>query len=464
MAGIKSKKVDFFFNPSSIAVVGASPVPGKLSNVIMESLERSGFAGDIYPVNPNHGEVRGRRCYPSIRSIGVCVDVAVFSVPAPVTLPLLKEAGGSLRGAIIVSGGFSEIGNGGKELEEKLRQEALSSGIRVIGPNCMGLYDTVSRVDTLFIPQERVRRPKKGRIAMLSQSGSIALTAMDEFYSLGIGISRVVSYGNRMDVNEADCLDFLADDEQTDVIFLYIESIEDGRRFVESASRVSKKKTLMAWKVGKQKAGMEAARSHTGAIAGRYEVYRAAFKKAGIIEVSGYEEFLDACKAVSVFPRVRGNRVMIITDGGGVGVSIADECAFAGLDVAPLPREKKEALKTIFPPYFTVSNPLDLTGSATDEWFKEALLRTMEGDFYDIAIVAALWGPPKLTDRLAELLSSVAKSLKKPVIICSTGGEYAKAKKPLFENAGLPVFLTPESAVRAACALAERKDWKYGGR
>ncbi|MBI5559659.1 MAG: CoA-binding protein, partial [Deltaproteobacteria bacterium] len=359
MAGNGKRKIDFFFNPKSIAVIGASPIPGKLSHIIMESLENSGFKGALYPVNPRYKEVMGLKCHPDIRSIGADVDIAVFAVPAPMVRELFKEAGGRIKGAIVVGGGFSETGSEGREIEKKLKEAAGEEGIRVIGPNCMGIYDTVSDVDTLFISKDRIRRPERGRISILSQSGSFALTAMDEFSGLGIGVSRVVSYGNKIDVDEADCLDFLSDDDSTDVIILYIEGIEDGRRFVESAARTSGKKTVMAWKVGKGGAAISAAQSHTGAMAGRYEIYRAAFKKAGIIEISGYEEFMDACRVLTRLDWAKGNRVVIITDGGGLGVSIADACAAAGLDVAPLPDYKKEALRPSFPPYFVVRNPLD---------------------------------------------------------------------------------------------------------
>ncbi len=448
--------LDPFFNPRSIAVVGASAVPGKLSRIIMESLDRSGFAGEVYPVNPKYSEVMGRRCYPDIGSIGECVDLAVFAVPASAAVRLMKEASGRVRGAIVISGGFSETGREGRAAEEELKRAAKEGGVRVIGPNCMGIYDTVSSVDTLFVPEDRVRRPPKGSIAVLSQSGSFALTAMDELAAESIGVSRVVSYGNKIDVSEADCLEFLADDDATRAVVLYIEGINDGRRFVEAAKRCSEKKTLMALKVGRHGAGKRAASSHTGAIAGRYELYRAAFKKASIIELSGYEDIIDGCRALAANDPVDGRRVMIVTDGGGMGVGIADACSEVGLVVVPLPEEKKEVLRPVFPGYFTVNNPLDLTGSVTDEWFEKALSVALDGDDYDLAIVAALWGPPHLTDRLPELLAGAARSSGKPVIVCSPGGEYTRKRRALFEDVGLAVFSTPESAVRAASILLAR--------
>lgn len=449
----KKQNLEAFFNPSSIALVGASPSNAKISGIILESL-RSSFKGNIYPVNPRYTEVMGLKCYPSVEAIGTPVDIAIYALSAESTPSALFDSGGAVKGAIVVSGGFGETGEAGEVIEKALKDAASKTGTRVIGPNCMGIYDTVSGVDTFFIPRERVKRPGKGSLSIISQSGSFGVTAMDELASEGIGIARVVSYGNKSDVDEADCLDFLADDAATKAVAVYIESIEDGRRFVEAASRCAAKKPVMAVKVGKGGAGMRAARSHTGAIAGRYEIYRAAFKKAGIIELNGYEDFLVACKAYGLNARAKGSRVMIITDGGGMGVNIADACFEAGLEVPPLPSSVEEELRETFPPYFGIGNPLDLTGSATDESFALALSKTMSGDSYDMVIVAALWGPPALTDNLPGMLAQKPGFTEKPIIACTPGGEYSRNRIRLFHEAGLPAFSTPEAAVRAAAVLA----------
>jgi len=471
--GIKEgNPLAFFFNPKSVAIVGASSAPGKLSGIILESLKISGFAGSVYPVNPKYKTVAGFKCYKSLADIKKEVDVAVFALPAGAVPDALTEAAGRVKGAIVIGGGFGEAGMDGAALEGRLKDIAKKGGIRVIGPNCMGIYDTASKLDTFFIPNGRIKRPLPGGISIVSQSGSFAVTAMDELAAEKIGVARVISYGNRADVNEADCLEFLADDEHTKAVVLYIESVEDGRRFVEAASRCASKKPVMALKAGRDTAGSRAAASHTGAIAGRYEIYRAAFKKAGVIELSGYEEFICACRvfggitpfgglsplrggmaARDITPPA-GNRVMIITDGGGMGVGIADECLAAGLNPAPLSAEIVDMLKGSFPPYFTISNPMDLTGSATNASYAEALAKTMNGDEFDMVIVAALWGPPGLTDGLVKMLSEKAREINKPVIVCSPGGEFARKKSGLFRKAGLPVFSTPESAVRAAALLS----------
>ncbi|MBI5492697.1 MAG: acetate--CoA ligase family protein [Deltaproteobacteria bacterium] len=445
-----------FFDPRSVAVVGASDKPGKISNIIVRSL-KAAFPGPIYPVNPKYTSVEGLKCYPSVQDIDGKVDLAIYALPAGATPDAIRSSSGKVGGAILVSGGFAEAGESGRALEKELKETARHEGIRIIGPNCMGIYDNVSRLDTFFISTERIRRPAPGGVSIISQSGSFAITAMDELASEGVGVARVISYGNRMDVNESDCLEFLADDPATTAVALYIESVEDGRRFVEAAKRCSSKKPVMAVKVGKYGAGARAALSHTGAMAGRLEVYRAAFKKAGVVELAGYEDFLAGCKVFGKDLRPEGNRVMIITDGGGMGVEIADACLAMGLEVPPLTEDVKEAIAPLFPQYFAIGNPIDLTGSATDDMFAQALEKAMSSDGFDIAIVAALWGPPALTDDLPELLSEKAVFTGKPVIICSPGGEYTRQRLGLFRKFGFPVFTTPEGAVRGAAALARNR-------
>lgn len=445
--------IGFFFNPKSIAVIGASPTPGKISNVIIESLKRAGFTGGTYPVNPKYKTVGDIKCYGSISEIGKEIDLAVIALPASLVPDALRGAGGMVKGAIIVSGGFKESGKVGISLEEQVRGIVENDGIRVMGPNCMGIYDTISKVDTFFIPADRIGRPKRGGISLLSQSGSFAGTMMDEMAYEGIGVARVISYGNRVDVGEAECLDFLAEDIDTRMVALYVESVDDGRLFVDAAARCAKKKPIVAVKVGKRGSGEAAARSHTGAMTGRYEIYRAAFRKAGIIEVGGYEELKEACKALSIYDPAPGRRVLIISDGGGIGVNLADSCEEQGLEVAGLGRELQNSLSSFLPSFCSVQNPIDLTGSVVDDWYVTALREGLSDD-YDMAILALMWGPPQLSERLIDRICYAIKELKKPVIICTPGGEFAKGMNRILGERGVPVFTTPESAARAAAVLA----------
>ena len=446
------KDISFFFSPTSIAVVGASPTPGKPSHVILESLKRIGYQGAIYPVNPKYSHIEGYKCYHSLNEIQDDIDVAIFALPAPTVIEILERTD-NVKGAIIVSAGFKEIGYAGTKREEELKEIGARKRIRIIGPNCMGIYDTVSRIDTFFTPKGRVKRPKRGVLSILTQSGSFAELIMDEMASEGIGVARIVSYGNRVDVGETDCLNFLTDDEATKVVAIYMESVDDGRRFVEVASRCTKKKPVVVVKVGKREAGIHAARSHTGAISGRYEIYRAAFKKAGVVEVNGYEGLKDACKVLNTYDLVEGNRVLIVTDGGGVGVSMADACEDLGLEVSELSEETRKRLSAKLLGFSATGNPVDLTGSVTDEDYVTALKEGLRDEF-DVVIITVLWGAPEITEELADKLTGVRDSHNKPLLICTPCSEFTRRMAQCFEDNGMPVFFTPESAARAAAVLA----------
>jgi len=417
--------IDFFFKPESIALIGASPNPGKLSHTILKSLRKMNFEGKIYPVNPGYREIEGLKCYSTPGEIGDRIDIAIFAVPAKAVLEILKGNVENIKGAIIVSSGFREMGPDGKKTEDDLRALLKEKGIRAMGPNCLGIYDTVSNTDTFFIEREKIGRPVKGGVSVLTQSGSFAAMIMDELAYEGAGVARVVSYGNKVDVDESDCLEFLARDEATKAVALYIESVTDGRRFLETASRCVKKKPVVALKVGKREPGARAASSHTGAISGMYEAYEAAFRKTGIIEVASYEELKDACKVLNRYSPVQGKRVLIITDGGGVGISIADACEEAGLRVPELSEIAVKILKEKLPAFASVRNPVDLTGSVRDEHYVAAMQET-PAEEYDLAIVSLLWGPPLLTEGVAEKIRSFADSCGKPIIISSPGGKFSR--------------------------------------
>ena len=450
------ERIDFFFKPESIALIGASPNPEKLSYTILENLLKMGFSGRIYPVNPGYREIKGLKCYSAPGDIDDKIDIAVFAVPASSVLEILNGPVENIRGAIIVSSGFREMGSEGKKMEVLLGDLLKEKGIRAMGPNCLGIYDTISNVDTFFIGRDKIERPSRGGVSVLTQSGSFAAMIMDEMANEGAGVARVVSYGNKVDVDESDCLEFLAGDETTKAIALYIESVGNGRKFLEVASRCVKKKPVIALKVGKREPGARAASSHTGAVSGMYEAYEAAFRKAGIIEVASYEELKDACKVLNRYPLVNGKKVLIITDGGGIGISIADACEEAGLEVPELSREAVIRLKAKLPAFASVKNPIDLTGSVRDEHYFAALQKAF-GKAYDLAIVSLLWGPPLLTRGVAQRIRAFADSCGKPILICSPGGKFSREAASSFTEVGIPIFFTPESAVRAAAVLCGGK-------
>lgn len=450
------EQIDFFFKPDSIALIGASPNPEKLSYTILESLLKMGFQGKIYPVNPGYREIRGLECYPDPGEIKDRIDIAIFAVPASNVLEILNGPVENIKGAIIVSSGFRETGPEGKEMETRLKEILDEKGIRAMGPNCLGIYDTVSNLDTFFIKSDKVERPARGGVSVLTQSGSFAAMIMDELANEGAGVARVVSYGNKVDVDESDCLEFLAGDDATKAVALYIESVGNGRRFLTAASRCVQKKPVVALKVGKREPGARAASSHTGAVSGRYEAYEAAFRKAGVIEVESYEELKDACKVLNRYSLTEGRRVLIITDGGGIGISIADACEEAGLSVPEISLEAVTKLKEKLPAFASVKNPVDLTGSVRDEHYIDALQEAF-GEGYDLAIISLLWGPPLLTSDVAEKIRDFADNCGKPVLVCSPGGKFSREIASAFTATGMPVFFTPDSAVRAAAVLCGGK-------
>ncbi len=446
-----------FFEPKSVAVIGASEKPGKLSGIIIQNLLGACYRGNLYPVNPSYKEVFGIKCFPSVNDIQTNIDLAVIAIPAPNVPAVLKECGDKKIGSvIIISSGFRETGEEGEGLEKRIKDISNELGIRIVGPNCMGVYSPASCLDTFFIPSERMGRPGPGPVSILSQSGSFAVTFLDILAYEDMGVSKVVNYGNRIDIGESELLRYLADDENTKVVAMYIESVGDGKEFVESASYCSREKAVVAFKAGKRESGASAARSHTGAMAGRYEIYKAAFRKAGVVEAETYGELLDACKILSLQKPSRGKRALVVTDGGGIGVAIADLCGEYGLDIPDLHYGIKERLSKKLPSYYSLGNPVDLTGSATDDEYGIVLREALSGDHYDLAIVTALWGPPALTDRLIDIIAEAEDVTGKPLLICSIGGRFTMSRKGLFEKKGLPVFPSPERAVKAASLLVKR--------
>ncbi|MDR4508653.1 MAG: CoA-binding protein [Candidatus Brocadiaceae bacterium] len=453
-----------FFNPSSVAIIGATERPGSLPGIILQNLIDMKFAGTIYPVNPKYKEVFGLKCFPSLLDISGPVVLTVIAVPAHSVLDILRQQAEKKIGyAIIISAGFREMGKEGSEMEEGIRRIAIENNIRILGPNCLGVLNTDANFSTSFLPWERVSKPKKGTLSILSQSGAFAVSLLDMAAREGFGIAKMVNYGNRIDVGESSLIPFLAADTHTNVIALYMESVDHGQKFIEVAKECTKKKPIIALKVGKGAAGIAAAKSHTGAIAGNYDIYKAAFLKSGIIEAKGLEEFIDGVKALSMQNPPNGNRILIVTNGGGFGVMAADHCSENGLQV-PLPStELKEALRRKFSRYYVVSNPVDLTGSACDEDYHVALRTCLvENDEYDAAIVIPLMAPQGMTEKIVDTVDKTMRLSGKPAVICTIGGIFTTRIKQLFEERNLPVYPSPERSVNALSVLLKRKILREG--
>ncbi|MBM4053619.1 MAG: CoA-binding protein [Planctomycetes bacterium] len=448
-----------FFNPSSVAIIGATEKASSLPGIILKNLLDMGFAGKIYPVNPKYKNVFGLECFASLLDISDEIALTVIAIPASFVLEIIKQqAQKGIQYSVIISAGFREMGAEGIQMEDEIRKVARESNIRIIGPNCLGVLDNYTNFTTSFLSWERITKPKKGVLSILSQSGAFAISVLDLAAQEGIGIAKMANYGNRMDVGESDLLAFLRDDVHTEVVAIYMESVDHGRRFIEAAKACSRKKPIVALKVGKGAAGIAAAKSHTGAIAGNYAIYKAAFLKAGIIEANGLEEFIDGIKVLSMQNPPEGNRILIVTNGGGFGVIVADYCTENGLEVVPPSPQLKEKLREKFAQFYVVNNPIDLTGSACDEDYRVALQTCMvESDEYDAAIIIPLMSPKGMSEKIVSIIDNTMKASGKPAVVCTVGGTFTMKVKQLLEERHYPVFPSPERSAKAMSMLLQRK-------
>jgi acyl-CoA synthetase (NDP forming) len=345
------------------------------------------------------------------------------------------------------------MGKDGKILEDELKKISRATKTRVIGPNCLGVYDSSSQVDTLFLSRKRCGRPKEGNIAFISQSGAVGSTILDWLSEENIGMSKFVSYGNGMDVNECDLIEYLGDDSKTKVITAYIEGLKgSGKKFMEVCKRVSRKKPIIILKAGKTKKGTEAVSSHTGSLAGSGRIYSAAFKQSGVIEAESWQELFDYARAFSTQPIPSGNKVVIVTDGGGFGVLATDEAERSGLKLIEPSLKIKEKVKYVMPAYGILHNPIDLTGDADAERYRVVIEECLRTEEYDGVVAITLFQVPTLEESVVDYLLQL-KKYRKPIIACAAGGSYSNKMSQKLMDGGIPVYPTPERAVKVMKAL-----------
>lgn len=440
-------RLDPLFTPQSIALVGASPHRESPGGIVLDNLGR--FPGRLYPVNPRCAELAGAPCYPSPAALPEPVDLAVILRPAAEVPAILAELAGRAACAVVVSAGFAEVGR--SELQEELVAAARNAGIRLLGPNCLGVYNPWRRLDTLFLPRERLPRPRRGNVAVVSQSGAVLVSFLDALAGMGCGVSLAANYGNAADIDVPELYDYLAADSRTDLVVSYLESVGDGRRFLAAATALNRMKPLLLLKAGKGAGGQRAAFSHTGRLAGRYEVFSSLLRQAGIPEIGSYDRLLEAVRALSRQRPAGGNRVAIVTNAGGFGVLATDESLRLGLDPAPLPEELAAQLHRVFPPFYAVGNPLDLTGQVSDDDYRLALAHL--ADRYDGFLVIALAGVAGITPRLAGILTDFHHTCGKPVVATIGQGRLAPLLTRRIERAGIPVYATPEGGMRGLGTL-----------
>lgn len=445
--------LDNFFKAQSVAVIGASSTPGKIGHEVLRSLVEYGYKGRVYPVNPRATEILGVKCYRTLTEIPDRVDLAVFTIASNLAPDIMEECGRKgVRNVVVISGGFKELGGDYRELEGRMVATAKKSGIRVIGPNCIGVYDSETKLDTFFQSRERMTRPDKGPVAFLTQSGTFGCSMIEWLAESGIGVSKLVSYGNRCDVDEADLIEYLADDPATAVISLYIEGLGDGRKFFEAARRVTPRKPILVLKSGRTERGATAAKSHTGWLAGSYDVYSAAFRQAGIVSASNFEELFDITKAAVLQPPSRGNRIAMVTNGAGPCVMAADESSKYGVELAEYEPKTREELKSKLPPFCVIGNPVDLTGSATSQDYKTAIDALIRDRNVDVMMPFFVFQDTPLDEGIVEVIAQSA-SQGKTIVCCASGGEYTAKMSSAMESRGIPVYPIPERAIVAVSAL-----------
>ncbi|NJF25727.1 acetate--CoA ligase family protein [Thermococcus sp. Bubb.Bath] len=438
--------LDPFFYPNSVAVFGSFK-PGAIAYEILRNVMEGGFEGKLIPVNPKGGnvEVAGRR-FEIRKKLDEPVDTAIIAVPARIVPALIDGIGHLIKGAVVISAGFSEVGN--EELERELVEKARKHGVRVIGPNCAGVFGVHGK----FFGSFEVR-VKPGGLTLVSQSGAFGGAALAMGNDEGIGFSAFVSYGNAADLNESDFLEYFADDPNTRAIALYIEGVKNGRRFLKALRYATSKKPVIILKAGKSASGARAAASHTGSLAGSYEIYRAAFKQTGAIEVEEMEELFDAAKAFEMYEKA-GKRVAVITNSGGPGVLATDKLERLGLGIANLSEETVETLNSFLPPQCSVRNPVDLIADADYERYKRTIETVCRDENVDSILVICV---PPIFIPSGEIAKAVIEAdCSKPVVVNFMAGELVRGGVRILEENGIKNFTTPERAAKALRWLSQR--------
>jgi len=448
------KNIDTFFLPRNVAIIGVSRDKNKLGYVILENFVKGHYKGKVYAVNPNAEKIMGKPCYPSVLSILEPVDLATIVVPAHIVPRVLTDCvEKGVKSVIIISSGFSEIGKEGRQMEEICENIIENTNTRVIGPNCIGILDIKNGVDTLFLSRGRMGRPKPGSIGFISQSGAVGSTILDWLSEEGIGISKFISYGNAMDVDESDLIEYLDRDKNTKVITMYIESVKDGKKFIDTLKKV--KTPVIILKAGKTSYGSRAASSHTGSLAGSGPIYSGIFEQCGVIEAHSWQELFNFAKAFVSQPKPKGKKIAIITDGGGFGVLAADMAEKENLLLPEPDRKTKNIFQKHFPPYVSIQNPIDLSGDADEKRYRIAIESCLKSKIYDGVIAITLFQVPTVERKIVKTISKLSKRYKKPILCCAAGGKFTRKLCKELESNGIPVFETPEETIKVFGAMAK---------
>ena len=451
-----ARQLQRLFEPRSVAIVGASTKPGKVGHDILKNMLSSGYGGEVYPINPHAEEILGKKCYPSVLGVPGEIDLVVVVVPAASVLPVIEECGKKgVKLGIVISAGFKESGPEGIERERRLGELARQFGMRIVGPNCLGVMSTSNGLNTTFAQG----MPRRGNVALMSQSGALATAIIDWSIQQGIGYSKFVSFGNGVDVGVVDLLRAWEDDAETTVIVAYIEGLRNGPMFMEVARQVSAKKPVIVVKAGGTQAGARAVSSHTGSLAGSEQAYNAAFLQCGVIRANSMEELFDLAIAFSYQGPPRGRNVAIVTNAGGPGIMATDAAERVGLRLASLDAGTVQALRKQLPEASNFYNPVDVLGDADADRYvyaAENLLRDPNVDSVLAVLTPQAMTRPKET---AEKLGSASAQSRKPVLACFMGGNAIAEAQEVLNKHKIPNYPYPERAVQSLAKMAEYREW-----
>ncbi len=459
----KSDDISSFFSPKGVAIVGACQTPGKIGHEIVRNIKLSGFSGGVFPVNPNAENVLDLKCYGRLSDIRAEVDLAVIAVPAGLVEGVVRDCiEKGVKAAIIITSGFSEVGN--KELEERVVSIARRR-LRIIGPNTFGVFYAASRLNATFGPGKVLW----GKTAFITQSGALGLALMDWTTEEKYGVSSIVSIGNKADVDDADLVEYFSRDPSTSSILIYMEGLRDGRKFFEASRRAVREKPIVVIKAGRSARGARAASSHTGSIAGQDTIFTAAFEQAGIMRAEGMTQAFDWIQALNENPVPKGENVVIVTNGGGLGVLATDKCEGLGLKLAELPNDLKDEIKAITPSFGSVKNPIDLTANADDVLYGKVLDIVLRRR--DVDCVIALFCQTANIDPIlvaqAMLDARDRDILEKPITAAFVGGHLSQVAYSRMLEKRFAVYPSAERAVDAMYALMARhrqlEKFKGGG-
>lgn len=445
-----SSALDSLFKPQSIAVVGASNKEGKIGFSVIKNLIDSKYQGKIYPINPKEPEIQGIKAFETVAAVPGAIDTAVITVPAKFVKSVAEECGQKgVKNLVIITSGFSEVGE--REMENEIVAIAHQYGMHILGPNIVGILSNSGNMNASFAPF----LPFNGKSSLVSQSGALLIAIDASTYTRGIGFDKLVSIGNMSDINFGDVVDWLDKDEDTSCISLYIEGFKDGRHFIEVSQKANK--PIIALKSGVSSHGAAAAASHTGSLAGAAKVYGAAFQQAGVVQASDLDNLFDRSLALSLQPPMKGDNLLIITNGGGVGVLASDAAERFGIPLQFAPKDVQVELKKHMPEFGSAKNPVDITGMAGTEWYVDSVRYAISHPWVDGIVVlyceTAVSNPLEIAQGIKAALDEAGEN--KPVIVSYVGGEKSeKAMKWLIEN-GIPAYGAPDTAINAMAALRE---------